>query len=40
MNRNYDAIIFEVMSDDKFVGYYEIQPQVKFKEIKMKKNKE
>ena len=34
MNRNYDAIIFEVMSDDKFVGYYEIQPKVKFKEIK------
>ena len=39
MNRNYDAIIFEVMSDSKFVGYYEIQPQVKFKEIKMKNNK-
>ncbi len=33
MNRNYDALIFEVMSNSKFVGYYEIKPEVNFKEI-------
>ena len=33
MNRNYDAIIFEVMSNSKFVGYYEITPEVTFKEL-------
>ena len=33
MNRNYDALIFEVISDKKLVGYFKIDPEVSFKEI-------
>lgn len=33
MNRNYDAIIFEVTSEKKMVGCFDMDPDVKFKKI-------
>ena len=33
MNRNYDALIFEVMSESKMVGYFDMEPNVKFKKV-------
>ena len=33
MNRNYDAFIFEVVSNKPVVGYYEIEPKINFREI-------
>ena len=33
MNRNYDALIFEVMSQSKMVGYFDMEPNVKFKKV-------
>lgn len=33
INRNYDALIFEVLSKKPVVGYYEFDTQIKFKEI-------
>ena len=32
MNRNYDALIFEVISDKKLVGYFRINPEVTIKQ--------
>lgn len=34
MNRNYDALIFEVMTQKKFVGFFNVEPETKIKEIK------
>ena len=34
INRNYDAIIFEVVSKRPVVGYYEFDSKVEFKQIK------
>lgn len=34
INRNYDALIFEVISKKPVVGYYELDTQLDFKEIK------
>ena len=33
INRNYDALIFEVISKKPVVGYYELETQLEFKEI-------
>ena len=33
INRNYDALIFEVMSKKPVVGYYELNTDIEFKEI-------
>ena len=33
VNRNYDALIFEVLSKNPVVGYYELETQIEFKEI-------
>lgn len=33
MNRNYDALIFEVTSQNKMVGCFDMDPRVKFKKI-------
>ena len=33
MNRNYDALIFEVTSQNKMVGCFDMEPRVKFKKI-------
>lgn len=33
MNRNYDALIFEVTSQKKMVGCFDMEPNVKFKKI-------
>lgn len=33
INRNYDALIFEVISDKNIVGYYDIDTKVDFKKI-------
>ena len=33
MNRNYDAIIFEVTSKDKMVGCFNLKPKVEFRKI-------
>ena len=33
MNRNYDALIFEVTSQKKMVGCFDMDPQVKFKKL-------
>ena len=34
INRNYDALIFEVISKKPVVGYYEFDTDIKFDEIK------
>ena len=34
INRNYDALIFEVMAKKPVVGYYELDTEIDFKEIK------
>ena len=34
INRNYDALIFEVMSKTPVVGYYQLETEINFKEIK------
>ena len=34
INRNYDALIFEVMSKNPVVGYYQLETEINFKEIK------
>lgn len=34
INRNYDALIFEVMSKNPVVGYYQLETKIDFKEIK------
>ena len=33
INRNYDALIFEVISDKKIVGYYDIDTKVEIKKV-------
>lgn len=33
MNRNYDALIFEVTSQNKMVGCFDMEPRVRFKKI-------
>ena len=33
MNRNYDALIFEVVSDVKMVGYFKLDTKVGFKKM-------
>ena len=33
INRNYDAIIFEVVSKKPVVGYYELDSKINFEEI-------
>jgi len=33
MNRNYDALIFEVTSQKKMVGCFDMEPKVKFKKL-------
>ena len=33
LNRNYDALIFEVMSKKAFVGYYDLDSKVEFKKV-------
>ena len=33
MNRNYDALIFEVMANRPVVGYFELTPKINFREI-------
>ena len=38
MNRNYDALIFEVTSQKKMVGCFDMEPKVKFKRIEAQKS--
>lgn len=33
MNRNYDALIFEVMSQKKFVGFFNVEPETNIEQI-------
>ena len=33
INRNYDALIFEVVSDKPIVGIYDINPEIKFEKV-------
>ena len=40
MNRNYDALIFEVTSQKKMVGCFDMEPKVKFKKIESPQSKD
>ena len=40
MNRNYDALIFEVTSQKKMVGCFDMEPKVKFKKIESQQSKD